>query len=141
MPRVETPEYDHGVLAENLREFRKQLALSQGEMAERLGISKSLYAKLELAMAVTSRRTARRMAETLGTTLDYLLHRTGERVAPSAVPAVDAVPSEEMVRRILELSRREDVIALTKQTANTLKIAPVQACAMIVRTLLQEKRP
>ena len=140
MPRVETPEYDHGILAENLREFRKQLALSQGEMAERLGISKSLYAKLELAMAVTSRRTARRMAETLGTTMDYLLYKTGDKVAPSAMAAADVVPSEEMVRRILELAHREDVIALTKQTVNTLKISPAQACAMIVRTILQEKK-
>ncbi len=140
MPRVETPEYDHGVLAENLRDFRKQLAMSQGEMAEHLGISKSLYAKLELAMAVTSRRTARRIAEILGTTLDYLLYKTGDKTAPSAASAVDVVPSEEMVRRILELAHREDVVALTKQTVNTLKIAPIQACAMIVRTLLQEKR-
>ena len=139
MPRVETPEYDHGVLAENLREFRSQLAMSQGEMAAHLGISKSLYAKLELALAVTSRRTARRMAETLGTTLEYLLHRQGERRAPSAAD-LDTAPSEETVRRILELARREDVVALTKQTAATLKINPDQACAMIIRTILQEKR-
>jgi len=139
MPRVETPEYDHGVLAENLREFRSHLALSQGEMAEHLGISKSLYAKLELAMAVTSRRTARRMADTLGTTLEYLLHKTGEKTVANAAVA-DAVPSEEMLRHILELARRDDVVALTKQTANTLKINPDQACAMIIHTILQEKR-
>ena len=143
MPKVETPSYDAAVLAETLRSFRRHFALNQNEMSERIGISKSLYAKLELGLAQTSVRTIRRMAEAIGTTPDYLMRKEGDEfvtAAPAPSPAA-AVPSEEMLCGAFELARRQDVQALARQAAETLRLSLDMALAMIVRALLLEQHP
>jgi len=63
----------HRVFVQNLRVMRKAKKLSQGKMAERLGMSQSAYAQWENGHSCPTLNTVERFATALGVTHRELL--------------------------------------------------------------------
>lgn len=89
--------------AKALYERRKQLGLTQDELAERVGTSKQMVSKYELAQRSPKIAMANKFAEALGTTLDELLgmEQTEEIFIPQTNEAkilsrgIDRLPKEQ----------------------------------------------
>lgn len=72
------------ILAKKLRELRKDLKLSQTEVAKKLGLQYFTYGKWEQEKAEPSANDLVKLAEIFDVTVDYLLGRTDElgEIAP-----------------------------------------------------------
>ena len=90
--------------AKALYNRRKKLGLTQDELAERVGTSKQMVSKYELAQRSPKIGMANRFAEALGTTLDELLgleQTEDELVIPQTNEAkilsrcIDRLPKEQ----------------------------------------------
>ena len=128
------------ILAQQLRYFRKKLGLKQSEMAQRLGVSMSLYSKLESGQIATTPRRLEKFAAQLQTSVEFLT--TGQ--GPEHVDNYTTAPgSEELSRlsldalqRLVELSQDPKLTTLAEQVAPTLRVTQPRALAMVIRTLL-----
>ncbi len=87
-------------LATQLRYFRKKLGLTQVEMAARLGISHSLYTKLEVDNITTTRKRVEEFAVTLHTTPAFLLKGEGAE-HPAGTPEACPRLTDELLHKIL----------------------------------------
>ena len=76
-------------LHDKIYRHRKQLGLSQEELAERLGVSRQAVSKWELGSSLPELETVVLLAKTFGVTTDYLL---SEDDAPEAAPAQTSCP-------------------------------------------------
>lgn len=59
-------------VGQNVERERKQLGLSRGELAERIGCDRSLVSRIERGVVALSLARARQIARALGVTLDRL---------------------------------------------------------------------
>ncbi len=127
-------------IGDRLRHFRERLLLKQPEMAKLLGISVSLYTKLESNCTTTTIRTLARIAKILNTSVEYL--NTGEGQEYLEMPPRTAVQdeicglSDEVLGRIIELALDAEVCAAAKSVAANLGVSPTHALAMVIRTSL-----
>ena len=109
-------------------------------MAQRLGVSGSLYSKLEAGQLGTTPRRVEQFASKLQTSVEFLTTGQGpERVDSYAAPAVSAELTRislESLERLVELSQESKLLALAEQVAPTLRVTPQRALAVVIRTLL-----
>ena len=63
------------VIADRLKECRKQKNITQKEVAEHIGVTASSYQKYELAERTPSVETLIKLADYFDVTLDYLMGR------------------------------------------------------------------
>lgn len=100
----------------------------------------SLYSKLESNLLVSPPHTLARFASILNTSVEFLTRGTGpERVTDddNTEPKREAQQiTDAMLRRIIELARREELQELAEKVANTMKCPPEHALAIIIRTVL-----
>lgn len=68
---------DNNILGERIRELREQAGMSQLELANKLGISRTAIARYEGGVASPSRRL-KVLADALDVSVDYLLNGAGE---------------------------------------------------------------
>jgi len=131
---------EKNILGQQLRYFRTKLNLRQSEMAQRLGVSGSLYSKLEAGQLGTTPRRVEQFASKLQTSVEFLTTGQGpERVDSYAAPAVSAELTRislESLERLVELSQDPKLLALADQVAPTLRVTPQRALAVVIRTLL-----
>ncbi len=78
-----------------VREFRKASGLTQAELAERAGISRTAVTAIEGARLVPSVAAALALAETLGTTVEVLFGRSNTSDRPSAWAWEPYTPSQQ----------------------------------------------
>ena len=127
-------------LGTQLHYFRRKLYLRQPEMAERLGMSLSLYSKLEANRVTTPLRTIARIARILNTSVEFLQDGSGvEDLGPRQRTAEEielAGATEEQVLQVVSLATREDLRRLAEQVAGNLNVSKEHALAMIIRTML-----
>ncbi len=120
-----------------LKILRKRLGCTQAQMAERLQVSLSLYSKLEIGIGKASAALIEKICRQFGLSESWLLQGTGDLPADIALPAesasAPAMPSEEQIIRILELSQEPATRALAGQIAETLQISLAQALAVLVK--------
>ena len=64
------------MLSEKLKQLRKELKLTQGELAARFGVTQQAIAKWEAGRALPETETISRIAGFFGVTADYLLDMT-----------------------------------------------------------------
>lgn len=64
------------MLSEKLKQLRKELKLTQGELAHRFGVTQQAIAKWEAGRAMPETETISRIAGFFGVTADYLLDMT-----------------------------------------------------------------
>lgn len=85
-------------IAENLKKFRKAKKLTQKDVWDAAGVSKSSYTSYEAGNAIPAADTVVRLAKVLGTTTDELLLTDAERsVSEDMAPILkrfDALPPE-----------------------------------------------
>lgn len=82
------------LIGERLREARVKRGLTQAEVAERLGVTRSVIARYESGINDPPSENISKMAEILGVSADYLLGRTHdprpissiEQLLPEAIP-------------------------------------------------------
>lgn len=68
-------------LSEKIYQHRKQMGLSQEELAERLGVTRQAVSKWEMGSSLPEMETVVSLSKVFGVTTDYLLHpdeQTGE---------------------------------------------------------------
>lgn len=65
-------------LAENIAESRKAKKLSQGELAERLGVTQGMVSQMERGMKIPTVAMLERMADVLDCSMDRLVGRNTE---------------------------------------------------------------
>ena len=128
------------IVAQQLRFFRKKLGLKQSEMAERLGVSMSLYSKLESGQIATTPRRLDQFAARLQTSVEFLT--TGQGPEP-VENYVTASGSDELSRlsldaleRLVTLSQDPKLVKLAEQVAPTLRVTSQRALAVVIRTIL-----
>ena len=73
-------------LSENIRRYRKQLGLTQEQLAEAVGVSRQTVAKWESGETSPDLEHAAALAEALGTTLDALVSFDGGGVGIAVPP-------------------------------------------------------
>ncbi|WP_126425444.1 helix-turn-helix domain-containing protein [Brevibacillus marinus] len=71
-----------------LKRLRQQMGLSQQELANRIGLNRSTYARYETDDNQADYQTLQKLADFFGTSVDYLLGRTA--AAKPAEPAANA---------------------------------------------------
>ena len=131
---------EQNIVAQQLRYFRKKLGLKQSEMAKRLGVSVSLYSKLESGQIATTPGRLEKFATQLQTSVEFLTTGQGpEHVDNYAVaPGAEELSrlSLDALQRLVELSQDPKLIALAEQVAPTLRVVPQRALAVVIRTIL-----
>ena len=96
----------HATIGDALRLVRKQLRLTQEDVAERLEISVEFYARLERGNSGPSLRTLVKMADFFDISADELLGRGSERES-GYVPAVFRAPRDSpAARRLIRRFRK-----------------------------------
>ncbi|MBO4619339.1 MAG: helix-turn-helix transcriptional regulator [Victivallales bacterium] len=131
---------EQNIVAQQLRYFRKKLGLKQSEMAQRLGVSVSLYSKLESGQIDTTSRRLEQFAARLQTSVEFLT--TGQ--GPEHVDNYTTAPgSEELSRlsldaleRLVGLAQDPKLTTLAEQVAPTLRVTSQRALAVVIRTIL-----
>lgn len=81
---------------ERLTELRNKLGLSQEQMADKLGVKRSTYAKWEKDINKPTRKV-NDIAAYFHVTTDYILGRTAQPAQPPATPAL--TPQEQDLLR------------------------------------------
>ena len=66
---------DLTIMAQRLKDFRKQQGLTQSEVAKKLCISQQAYASYETATKEPKIDTLKRLADLYKTSIDYLVGR------------------------------------------------------------------
>jgi transcriptional regulator with XRE-family HTH domain len=82
-------------LSEKITKLKKQRDLSQADLAERTGISKDAISKYERGDAVPSVEYAKRIADALGVSLDFLVSEE----------ETEDILDKEAVKRIKEIQK------------------------------------
>lgn len=81
-----------------VRELRKAKRLTQSQLAQRLGVTRSMVSAMETDMRYPSYPVLIRLAAVLGTTTDYLLCVDGKRVVDvSGLSEREAAAVHELV--------------------------------------------
>ncbi|GEM_PF-5330978 len=135
MPKVKVFPEGEVSLATQLRYFRKKLALSQAEMATKLGVSQSLYTKLEVNAATTTPRRVEKMAEALQTSVEFLLHGTGVENTAVEVPASPRL-TDELLEQILTLAADPEIRSAADKIAEATQRTPMQTLVMLVKAMV-----
>ena len=135
MPRTKIFPPGEVNLATQLRYFRKKLALSQAEMAEKLGVSISLYTKLEIAAITTNSRRIDRFAAALHTTPEFLQYGTGTEY-PAGDPANLPRLTDEMLTKILTLAADPEIQAASQKISASTGRTPVQTMVMLIKAMV-----
>lgn len=81
--------------AELLTDLRKEYNLSQMQLAERIGVSQSTIAKLEIGRNEATASTLAKLAAFFDISADYLLGLTDEYDGVRSSPASPALPLDE----------------------------------------------
>ena len=138
MPKIKKFPEGEVCLATQLRYFRKKLALSQTEMAAKLGVSLSLYTKLEVNATSTTPRRLEKFAEALQTTTEFLLHGTGEEFV-SGVDETAPRLTDELLEQILVLATDPQIRTAAEKIAESTHRTPTQTLVMLVKAMLLEE--
>lgn len=124
-----------------LRYFRGKLWLKQREMAQILGISFSLYSKLESGHTTIPERTVARLASILNTSVEFLTTGQGDESLPPPRPTREQRTissfSDEDLLNIINLALRDDLQRLAREVAANMSTTPRHAMAIIIRSILQ----
>lgn len=100
--------------------LRKELNMSQAELAEKLGVSQQTISKYERGTREPDNETLAKLAEIFDCSIDYLLGRSNIRNGSisAALNKVHAAVSDdpELLAFWQELSEREDLQTLFRQT-------------------------
>ena len=92
------------ILAERVQALRKQAGLTQIELAEKIGVSKSQYIRYETKDVQPPANIMNKLADTLGTSVDYLISGDKNEKAKASLKnseliqrfkEVDTLPEEE----------------------------------------------
>ena len=131
---------DQNILGQQLRYFRKKLNLKQPEMAKRLGVSMSLYSKLESGQIVTTPSRLEKFASQLQTSVEFLTTGQGPEHVENYTTALGSDElsrlSLDALERLVTLSQDPKLVKLAEQVAPTLRVAPSRALAVVIRTIL-----
>ncbi|WP_138496285.1 helix-turn-helix domain-containing protein [Paenibacillus pinistramenti] len=82
-------------LGERIRERRKQLGLTQLDIAQQLNMGRSNFGHIENGRVVPSSSDLDKIADILRTKADYLLGKTDDPTVPGSVDAFALTPKEE----------------------------------------------
>lgn len=128
-----------------LKILRKRLGCTQAQMAARLQVSLSRYSKLEIGLGKVSAALVEKVCRQFGLPESWLLQGIGDLPADLALQAAGAIapalPNEEQILRILELSQEPGTRALAAQIAETLQVPLAQALAVLVKENWESGRP
>ena len=92
------------ILAERVQALRKQAGLTQIELAEKIGVSKSQYIRYETKDVQPPANIMNKLADALGTSVDYLISGDKSEKAKASLKnseliqrfkEVDTLPEEE----------------------------------------------
>ncbi len=122
-------------LATQLRYFRRKLGLKQVEMAEKLGVSPSLYTKLEVNATETTPRRVEKFAIALHTTPEFLLKGTGPEYLPGSPEAAPKL-TDQVLRKILAFVMKEDTLEAARKLAESTAQDPVTVMSTLVKGMI-----
>ena len=109
-------------------------------MAKRLGVSMSLYSKLESGQIVTTPSRLEKFALQLQTSVEFLTTGQGPEHVENYTTALGSDElsrlSLDALERLVTLSQDPKLVKLAEQVAPTLRVAPSRALAVVIRTIL-----
>jgi len=86
-------------LGDKLTMLRKQKNLSQGELADKIGVSRDAIGKYERGDIMPTADKAKKMADVLGVSLDFLMSDKAKE---------EAVTDKDMIYRMQEIQKLPD---------------------------------
>lgn len=106
------------MFSERLTKLRKERSYSQEELGNFLNLSKSTIAMYETGRREPDHETLDKIANFFKVSTDYLLGRTGERRSAETVIKEAISDDPELLEFFQELSERDDLQIMFKQTKN-----------------------
>lgn len=134
MPKIKTFPENVVNLATQLRYFRRRDGLSQAEMAKKLGVSTSLYSKLEVGSETTMQRIEH-FALVLHTTVDFLVNGSGTEFPPGD-PANLPRLTDDVLERVLSMAMDPDMHATAVKIAEKSGQSPVTVMTRLVKAMV-----
>lgn len=116
------------IVGKRIKELRKRLSLTQEELAERVGVSRSALANYESGLREPKGDILVRFAKVFNITTDYLLGKAGRTNNPKPTDNNHSDPTPEqriaealadnleLLEFFQELTKRDDLQLLFKQT-------------------------
>ncbi|MGN0867492.1 MAG: helix-turn-helix domain-containing protein [Oligosphaeraceae bacterium] len=135
MPKTKQFPANEVSLATQLRYFRRKLGLKQVEMADKLGVSQSLYTKLEVNATATTPRRVEKFAIALHTTPEFLLKGTGPEYLPGSPEAAPKL-TDQVLRKILAFVMKEENLEAARKLAESTAQEPVAVMSTLVKGMI-----
>ena len=105
------------ILAEKITNLRKQMNLSQEQLAEKLNVSRQSVSKWESAQSMPDTGKIIQLAEIFGVTTDYLLREDLDEVE------VSLFPSDESLLRHVSMEEANEFLEKNEQKASAVSTA------------------
>lgn len=111
-PRYDKEEAESlmSTMGPRIRAARNQIGVTQRQLARRLGLSESFYARIEKGHALPSVGTLVKIVDVLGLSVDYLFGFTHYDPQPRIVKVVKEPP---MIARIVDRAREDPLFRRT----------------------------
>mgnify|MGYP000874515653 CR=1 FL=1 len=122
-------------IAARLKILRRRLKLTQTGMAERLGVSLSLYSKLETGRHKLRPALAKTICRNFAVPESWLLEGKGtlpDEIFTGVTPTKGALPGVNHLEEIVRLAQNPQFRELATQIADTMQIPFSKALAIVI---------
>lgn len=128
-------------IATRLKTLRQRLDLTQTGMAKRLGISLSLYSKLETGKHKLQQTQAENICRKLAVPESWLLEGKGElpeELLGATTAPQNAVPGSRQIEKIVHLAQNPQFRELAQQISDTMQLPFPRALAIVVQEKINQ---
>ena len=128
-------------IAKRLKILRRRLLLTQSGMAERLGISLSLYSKLETGNHKLQQAQAENICRKLAIPESWLLEGKGtlpEELLSSTAAVQGAALGVKQIEAVVQLAQNQQFRELAQQISDTMQLPFPRALAIVIREKINQ---
>ena len=129
-------------IAARLKILRRRLKLTQTGMAARLGISLSLYSKLEIGRNKLRPALAETICRNFAVPENWLLEGKGalpEEIFADILPGKGPLPGICQLEEIVRLAQNPQFRELAQQIADTMQLAFPRALAIVIQEKISQR--
>lgn len=128
-------------IAARLKILRRRLKLTQTGMAARLGVSLSLYSKLEIGRNKLRPALAETICRNFAVPESWLLEGKGtlpDEIFADIKPGTNTLPAVGQLEEIVRMAQNPQFRELARQIADTMQLPFPRALAIVIQEKLEQ---